>query len=315
MLVFCVIDIFILPPHPAPLLSAAIIAIVAFVLERIIENTRLAGVAGGSSISDEHIITNKAVFAYIDLYREIEHINRDLIKQIAGSQSGLLKQFELTHKKYKLASEHIDGYIQLQITECKKLLEKRNKLEQLFSDLESKVEQFCVIFAQYGKKLDNSSKSLLYYENGTFLVGDINESFVSGYKQASNEIIRHLDETEKQLRKVVDKYSWFKEQLRPVGEKIDVYGARMESALQSLQKGSESKRAVLEDTSNKIAKALEEMNGDMEKTLDGANQFLRKNSFVLSKILETYRTNSTPRELKKILKSWEAFSSVDAEKG
>jgi uncharacterized protein YukE len=306
MVVFCVIDIFAFYPYPAPLLSTIIIAIIAFVLERVIEHTQLTRI---SSIPDEQIITNKAVFAYIDLYREVEHIHRDLIQKIAGSQSELLNQSELTHEKYHLVAERIDGYIQLQMIECQKLLEGRNKLEQLFSDLSSQTEQFCTTFEQYEEKLKKSNKSLLYYEKGTFLIEDINESFASRYKQTANEIITHLEDTEKQLRKVVDQYSRFNEHMRPFNEKINVYGVRMESAIHALQKGSESKQMILEDTSNKIVKALEELNDNMEKTLHDTDQFLQKNYFVLSKILETYRTNaSTPRELKRILKSWQELS-------
>jgi hypothetical protein len=312
MVGFCAIEIFFLSPDPAPLLYATIIALCAFVLEQVIEHIR-----PGMEIPapGEPVMTNKAVFAYIDLYREIERINRDLIEQIALSQSGLLNQFELTQKNYMTTEKHIDGYIQLQDRECKKLLEKRNKLQQLFTDLGDRADQFSVALAQYTKKLEISDKSLFYYEKGAFLIEDINESFASRYKQTSNEISRRLEDTEKQLRKLVDKYSQFKEHFRPLSEKMDLYGARMDSTVKSLQESGESKKAALEDTGNKIAKALEEINDRMEKTLQDTDQFLRKNSFVLSKILETYRTNAfAPRELKKILSSWQALSLVNTEK-
>jgi hypothetical protein len=96
---------------------------------------------------------------------------------------------------------------------------------------------------------------------------------------------------------------------------MDLYGARMDSTVKSLRESGESKRAALDDTVNKIAKALEEMNGGMEKTLQDTDQFLLKNSSVLSAILETYRTNAfAPRELKKILKSWQALALANTEK-
>jgi hypothetical protein len=103
--------------------------------------------------------------------------------------------------------------------------------------------------------------------------------------------------------------------MRPYGEKIDIYGSRMESAIQSLQKSSDLKQAVLENTSNEIARVLEEINGKMGKTLNDADQFLGKNSFVLSKILETYRTNAaTSREFKRILQSWPSLSPAEGKK-
>jgi ribosomal protein L22 len=103
--------------------------------------------------------------------------------------------------------------------------------------------------------------------------------------------------------------------MRPYSEKIDVYGSRMESAIQSLQKAVDLKQAVLKNTSNEITKVLEEINDKMGKTLNDVDQFLRKNSFVLSKILETYRTNATTnREFKKILQSWPSLSSTEGTK-
>jgi hypothetical protein len=312
MTVFCLIDIFASPEYSASLLATAIILIIAFVLERIIENTQINPFF---STSSEPVVTNKAVFAYIDLYREIEHINRDLIQKLAESQSGLLNHCELTHKTCNCISKHIDGYVQRQASECQKLLKKRNKLEQSFSDLGLRAEQLSAAFTQYEEKLNNSNKALLYCEKGTSLIEDINESFASRYKQTSNEFIKQMANTEQQLRKVVDQYSRFKDFMRPYSEKVDVYGARIESTIQSLQKSSESKRAVLENTSNEITGTLEDLNGNMDKTLGDVEQFLRKNTSVLSKILETYQTNAaTPRELKKILRSWRAFSSVEETK-
>jgi methyl-accepting chemotaxis protein len=312
MVAFSIINVFAHPAHPVPLLYVTIIAVIAFILERVIEKTQLAMEL---PIKSEDIITNKAVFAYIDLHHEIERINRNLIEQISNTQTGLVKQFESAYKKYNLVGKHINEYVQLQIKECKKLLEERNKLEQFISDLESKVEQFSIIFAQYANKLNNSSKSILYYEKGAFLIEDINESFVSKYKQTSNETIKHLEDTEKQLRKVVEQYSRFKEHFRPLNEKVDIYGSRMESAVQSLRESSESKKAVLEDTSNKIVNALEELNNNVVKTLNYTDHYLKKNSFVLSKILETYKINATtPGELKKMIQSWQTFSFVNVEK-
>jgi ABC-type transporter Mla subunit MlaD len=298
--------------YSAYLIFTTIIAIIAFALERVIESMPLAD---GFTSSCEYIVTNKAVFSYIDLYCEIERINRDLIQQLANSQSGLLSQFDQTQKKVNYVSEHIDSYIQWQTAECQKLLEERNKLEQFFSDLGLQANQLSFTFAEYEKRLNNSTDALLYCKKGRMLIEDINESFVSRYKQTSGEFIKRLEDTEQQLRKVVDQYSLFKEHMRPYSEKIDVYGYRMESAIQSFQNTSDLKQAVLENTSNEITKTLEEINGKMGKTLNDVDQFLRKNSFVLSKILETYRTNATTnREFKKILQSWPSLSPTEGTK-
>jgi hypothetical protein len=304
MILSCTIDTCAFSKYPIRLLSATVITIIAFLLDRAIEGARLAG---GFSASGESVITNKAVFAYIDLYHEVERINRDLIQQLADSQSGLLNQFEQTQKRINSISEHIDGYIQWQTAECQKLLDERNKMEQFFSDFGLKAEQLCIKFTEYEEKLDNSSKALFYYENEEMLIRDVNESFVSRYKQASNEFIRRLEGTEQQLRKAVDQYSNFKYYMGPYSEKIEVYGSRIESAIQSLKNGSDMKQSVLENTCNEIKKNLEEQNSMMEKTLNNAEQFLGKNMAVLSKILDTYRTNTrTPRKLRKILRSWQS---------
>ncbi|MDR3059972.1 MAG: hypothetical protein LBU84_17770 [Prevotella sp.] len=312
LVLFSIIDTFIVQEYSIYLVSTIIIAIIAFALERAIESTKLAS---SFSSSNEYVVTNKSVFSYIDLYGEVERINRDLIQQLANSQSGLLGQFDKMQKEVNLIPKHIDAYIQWQTAECQKLLEERNKLEQFFSDLGSQAAVLSVVFAKYEKKLNNSTNALLYCEKGTMLIEDINESFVSRYKQTAKEFIKHLEDTEQQLRKVVAQYSPFKEHMRPYSEKLDVYGFRMESAIQSLQKTSDLKQAVLENTSNEITKALEELNGKMGKTLNNVDQFLKKNNFVLSKILETYRTNaSTNREFKRIIQSWPSLSPIDGTK-
>ncbi|MDR0623917.1 MAG: hypothetical protein LBG10_05750 [Treponema sp.] len=312
MILFCIIDTFVFSKHPIRLLSAVTITIIAFLLERAIEGTRLAG---GFSTSSSSIIRNKAVFAYIDLYHEVERINRDLIQQLANSQSELLNQFGQTQKKINYISEHIDGYVQWQTAECQKLLEEKNKLEQFFSDLGLTAEQLCIKFTEYGEKLDNSSKALFYCENGEKLIEDINESFASRYKQTSNEFIRHSESTEQQLRKIVDQYLRFKDYMGPYNEKVAVYGSRIESAIQSLEKNTDLKRSALENTCNEIKKTLEEQNDIIGKTLNDVDQFLRKNTLVLSKILETYQTNArTPRKLKKIIRSWQSLSLAEGKK-
>jgi DNA repair exonuclease SbcCD ATPase subunit len=312
MMVFCIIDIFVFSGHPASSIVDTIIVVIAFVLEQIIESLQINQIV---LTSTESAITNKAVFAYIDLYREIENINRGLIKSLAESQSGLFNHYDLTHKTCNYILKHIGSYVQWQTSECQKLLEERNKLEQSFSDLSSGAERLGAAFAQHEKKLNNSNKAFLYCEKGTALIEDINESFESRYKQTANEFIKHLESVEQQLRKVVTQYSQFKDFMRPYNEKVGVYGARMESTIQLLQKDSDSKRVILENTSNEISKILEDLNDGIEKTLSDADQFLRKNTFVLLKILETYKTDATtPRNLQKILQSWSTSFPVEGAK-
>jgi methyl-accepting chemotaxis protein len=309
LVLFSIVDVFIFKIYSIYLITTTIIAIVAFSLERIIEIMQLTQ---NISPSLENIASNKAVFAYIDLYCEIERINRDLIKQLAGSQSGLLSQFDITKQTLNNISEHVNQYIQWQVAECKTLLEERNKLEQFFTDLNSQANLLCLAFAKYENKLNNSSGALHYCKESKTLVEDINVSFESRYRQTSNEFIKHIENIEQQLRKVVDRCSLFKEYMKPYSEKIDVYGYRMDSTIQSIQGTSNLKQKVLENMSNEIKESLKETNQKIEKTLDDVNQFYKKNNFVLSKILETYPTNiTTNKKLKNILKSWPSLSPTE----
>jgi hypothetical protein len=286
------------------MLSTIIIAIVAIILERIIEYTEFSRLVFRPP---DYISTNTAVFSYIDLYREIEKINLSLIDQLSTSQTDLLSQYKLTQKETNNILEQIDNYIKLQNSEAHDLLEKKNIFDDFFEELCTRMESFCLVFKQYEEKLNNSSKAMIYYENSHNLTADINESFRTTYRQSANEFMRRLDDTDRQLRRVVDQYSKFKDYIQPHIEKVSVYNAKMDTTLQSLKKEIESKQTMLENTSNRIGKTVREMHNTMKETLNNLDHYLSKNLFVLSKILETYKTNiSTSRELKKILNTWPA---------
>jgi hypothetical protein len=258
------------------------------------------------------VANNTAVFAYIDLYREIEKINLGLIQQLSASQSGMLSQFETTNKETNNIMEMIDNYAQLQNSECQKLLERKNDIDAFFKELSGRVGDFCCLFKQYETKLENSSKALIYYEEGESLMADINESFQSRYKQSANDFMRRLDDMERQLIRIVDEYSKFNNFIQPHMQKISVYNVRMDAVLQSLKNGIDSKQTILEKVSQKIADTIEQGNKNMHETLTHLNLYLSKNTFVLSKILDTYTTNPiAPREFKKALKNWPATTEKE----
>jgi hypothetical protein len=307
--IFSIIDMFAAFNGTDQLLTTIIMAIIAIGIERLIEYTRFSEFFTSPS---DYVANNTAVFAYIDLYREIEKINLGLIQQLSTSQSGMLSQFEITDKETNSIMEKIDNYTQLQNSECQKLLERKNDIDDFFKELSGKVGEFCGVFKQYEKKLGNSSKALIYYKEGESLMADINESFQSKYKQSANDFMRRLDDTERQLIRVVDEYSKFNNFIQPHTRKISVYNIRMDSILQSLENEIDSKQRILEKTSKEIATTVEEANKNMSETLMHLNLYLNKNTFVLSKILDTYKTNPiAPRELKKALKNWPATTEKE----
>jgi methyl-accepting chemotaxis protein len=291
------------------LFITVIIAIAAVVVERLIEYTQFSEFF---AMPPDYAANNTAVFSYIDLYREIEKINLGLIRQLSESQSGMLSQFETTNKETNDIMEKIDGYVQLQNAECQKLLERKNDMDNFFGELSGRAEDFCYTFQQYKERLENSSGALTYYAESESLIADINESFQSRYKQSANDFMRRIEDTEYQLRRVVGEYSKFNDFIQPHAQKISVYNARMDSILQALENGIDSKRMMLEKTSKEIAAAVGEANGHINETLMHLNVYLNKNVFVLSKILETYQTSPlTPRRLRKLLKSWPATTKKE----
>jgi hypothetical protein len=308
-IIFSMMDMFVIFNGADQLLTTIIIAIIAIVIERFIEYTRFSEFFARPS---DYVANNTAVFAYIDLYREIERINLGLIQQFSASQSGMLSQLEITNKETNNIMAKIDNYAQLQNSECQKLLERKNDIDAFFKELSEGVGDFCCIFKQYEEKLENSNKALIYFKEGDSLMADINESFQSKYKQSANDFMRRLDDTERQLIRIVDEYSKFNNFIQPHMQKISVYNAKMDAILQSLKNGIDSKQTILEKTSKEIAGTVEEANKNMSETLAYLNLYLNKNTFVLSKILDVYKTNPiAPRELKKALENW----PVTTEKG
>jgi hypothetical protein len=284
------------------MLSTVAIAIIAIIIEQTIEHTELSKIGVGSP---DYGANNTAVFSYIDLYREVEQINLNLINQLSISQTDLLSQSKLTQKETNNILRQINNYVKLQNSECHNLLEKKNDFDNFFDELCTRLDDFCKVFKQYEKKLDNSAKAMTYYDNGQSLTVDISESFQTKYKQSANEFMKRLNDVEQQLRGVVDQYSRFKDYIQPHIENVSVYNAKMDTTLQSLKEEAESKQTILENTSNRIAENVKEMNNNMKETLNNLDQYLNKNSFVLLKILETYKTNIlTPRGLKKMLNNW-----------
>jgi hypothetical protein len=299
--IFAIVDLFTLSNRMDQLLTTIILAIVAIVIERLVEYARFSWFFAGPS---DYVANNAAAFAYIDLYREIEEINLGLMRQLSTSQSNMLSQFETTNKETNSIMERTDQYVQLQNSECQKLLERKNDMDNFFRELSESAMDFCRAFKQYEKKLENSGKALIYYKEGESLLADINESFLSRYKQSANDFMRRLDATEHQLRRVVDEYSDLNDFIQPHAQKISVYNVRMDSILQSLKNGIDYKQLILEDISKKIAIMVKEENGNITETLTHLNSYVNKNTFVLSNVLDVYKTNPlSPRKVKKLLKN------------
>jgi len=143
--IFSIIDMFTLFKGISQLFTSIFIAIISIIIERLIEYTRFTDFYK-DSINNEP--NNTAVFAYIDLYREIEKINLGLIQQLSVSQSNLLSQFETTKKESNFIMENIDNYVQIQYSECQKLLVIKNNIDYFFNELIKNIEDFCNIFKQ-----------------------------------------------------------------------------------------------------------------------------------------------------------------------
>lgn len=300
--VFSVIDMFTSLNGINRLLTTIFIAVISIIIELLIEHERFSGYFKGMVVYEPD---NTAVFAYIDMYREIEKINSGLIQRLSASQSDLLSQFETTNNEVNFIMENINNYSQLQNSECQNLLKIKNDIDYFFNELSKNIENFCNIFKQYEKKLENSCDALVYYEESGSLITDIKESFQSKFRQSSNDFIRRLDNTEQQLRRIVDEYSNFNNLIQPHMQKVSVYNARMDTVLQSLKNGIDSKQTILVNTSKEIAETVKETNNNLNDTLKLLNIYLNKNTFVLSTIFDTYKINPlTPRKLKKVLNDW-----------
>ena len=300
--VFSVIDMFASLNGISRLFTPIVIAVVSVIIEWLMEYERFTGYFKGPVVYEHD---NTAVFAYIDLYREIEKINGGLIQRLSTSQSDLFSQFETTNKETNFIMENINNYTQLQNSECQNLLEIKNDIYSFFNDLSINIRDFCNIFKQYEEKLENSCNALVYYEKGGSLLADINESFESKFMQSTRDFTRQLEHIEQQLKRIVEEYSKFNNLIKPHTLTIGHYNDRMDIVLQSLRNGIDTRQTILVDKSKEIADSVKEANNDLNETLEKLNSYLTRNMFVLSKIFNTYKVNPlTPREVKKVIKNW-----------
>ena len=299
---FSIIDMFTLLNGTSQLITTVIIAIISIIIERLIENTKFSEFFKGSFNSEPD---NTAVFAYIDLYREIEKNNLGIIQQLSASQTNLLSQFETTNKEANLIMENISNYAQIQNSECHKLLEVKNEIDYFFNELSENTKKFCDLFTRYEKKLDNSHKALIYYEESESLIDEVNISFASKFKQSSNNYMGRFDVIEHQIRRVIDEFSKFNELITHNIERVKSYHWNMENIFQSLENEIDSKQTIILIRSKELAGMVKETNNNINDTLKNLNSYLNRNTFVLSKIFNTYKVNPlTPRELKKVIKNW-----------
>jgi hypothetical protein len=300
--IFSIIDMFTSLNGISRLLTTIVIAVVSIIIEQLIEYERFTGYFKDPVVYEHD---NTAVFAYIDLYREIEKINLGFIQQLSISQSNLLSQSETTNKEANFIMENINNYVQIQNSECQKLLEIKNDLYYFFNDLNINVKNFCDLFTQYEEKLRNSYDALIYHEESGTLIAEIKNSFESKFRKSSNGFMERFDYIENQLKRIVDVYSGFNYLITTHMEKIKVYNWNMDNVLQLLNKGIDFKQKELVDTSKEIADFVKGTNEKMNKTLTYLNLYLNKNTFVLSKIFNTYKVNPlTPRQLKKVIQNW-----------
>jgi len=284
------------------IIISIILAIAAIIIERVIEYTQYKKYFNDTS---GYIDNNTAVFAYIDLYSEAAKISLDLIKQLSESQSNLLKQSENTNENINNILEKVSDYSDLQNNECRELLYKKNDLINFYDEFGNSAAKFSEEYVQYREKLANSSSALEYYKESESLTADINESFISGYKRTANDFVRRIDDSEKQLRKIVDEYSKFNNLIQPHMQTVNNYNIRMDTALKSLQNGINSKQERLVNTSNEISGNITEAGKCIQDTLSNLNNLLDSNKTILSQVLDTCKANpAVPQELKKIYKNF-----------
>jgi len=302
--IFATMDIFVYLNGTYQMLNTIIIAVFVIILERFIEHLQFHN---SLIVYNEYQPNNTAVFAYIDMYREIENINLELLKQIKNSESGILSQFNENEALIKSIMDKIDSYLLMQNNECQLLLTRKNSIFDMLNALSNKAAGFNYEFGQFDNKLKNAGKALHYYENSESLIVDIKESFSTRYKQSANELIKRIDDTEQQLKKIVDEFTGLNDYIQPHMQKINVYNIRIDTVLQSLKESRDNKYSMLENTSTKIAETVNDAGKNLNETLGYLNLFLQRNSFVLKKILESYEENpAAPHELKDIIKNWPA---------
>jgi hypothetical protein len=265
-----------------------ILTMLSFIIEKMREN-----INKNNTFKNENNPENKLVFSMMNIFSELKIKNHHTLTSLLEKQNDLKVSIERYFDEKRKIMVNIDDYVKMQKTQCSKLLEKRDKCEIMFQELERNAKTSNDMFGIFKKNLNSIDASFKYYNDSDTICNDLKYSFHVLYTHRSEALMREIDDCVSKLNNIFLKCTNFTDYLKPYFQTINIYSSRIETTIKYFEDKN------LENIKNnndfvKICEIISETITKNEMKMDkimGTNElYLNKNLFVLSKILETYKS-------------------------
>ncbi|MDR2194419.1 MAG: hypothetical protein LBP19_08145 [Treponema sp.] len=251
----------------------------------------------------------KADFAYIDTDHEIRKINATLLSAISETEERFQKQANGTTAALDYVNEAIKTYLALQKEECSHLLTEKKRCEAAFNALGVAAHTVKTSFEQFASKLDYSAAALRYCGESEALLKDIHLSFKDSFAQnrmVDEELMKNIDAILSNLHALTFKCAAIQSFPKAYTDAIGNYSVKMEAALKSFEDNNKTKQETIATMCGECARIVSGEYEEMRHILQAVAKYLHKNTFVLTKILETYKNAGLhKRELEALIQQYE----------
>ncbi|GMO38911.1 MAG: hypothetical protein Ta2B_18400 [Termitinemataceae bacterium] len=265
------------------------------------ENFLYTNIYNNNDIQPEY----KFDFAYIAAFTDITKSNSETISNIFERQKHIQDQVYTSAKELEKVSEAFNNFAALQNEQCTTLLNGKQNCNKMFDKLSGTSKMLNDSFLDFISKIDSSAASLEYCVASDALLTDINTSFKEVFdknrfveRELMQKIETILSQSMLSARKIENMQSFPK----TYSEAIGLYSTKMESAINSFEEKNKTHQIELTKICKEYLTAVLEQNNDLKNIFIPSKDYLLKNTFVLGKILETYKNSSLNQtQLAKIL--------------
>jgi ribosomal protein S27AE len=282
-----------------PLIIVCFFVFVSFILENsktvTYRNRRNAVIA--TSPYENH--KNAAIYAYIDVLAAISNINKNIFSRLEEGENLLLQNEIAVRHITTVIGERIADFLSFQKNECESLLGYKSPFESAFLILEKTASRYNEKYEALMEKIQSCAAGLHCLEKSESLLEELRLSFQDAYNQGNEDIMNQIDGLIDRINILTLRTGSMQSFPKSYRDAVELCSVKMENVLNALGEAIKSKRELITGICGMISESVLVKDRDMAGVQEKITDYLLKNTFVLTKIMETY-ASSNP-ELKNLI--------------
>jgi hypothetical protein len=281
---------FIDPANTVFLVVSTVLTVISFAVEGV-------RVYKGDKIIKTELTTEcgqcKILYAYLDTWTAVQDVSKKIMTQISDereiSSQIALKEREST----STVIENINDYLSYQQNECRSLLECKTNFENTFGFLADSASMFSVRCNAVIKKLKYFEAALTCMGDSEKLINDARVSFREAYNKNNENVVEHIFEITSQLNNQTARLAIFQDFPKNYTDVTGYYNRRIVSVINAMEEAITDRRHQITNLYVEYWEYIISQKKDMSRLYRQAADYLLKNIFVLTKIVETYDSANT----------------------